>query len=493
MLALCLKFHAFIVFLGLFHEHTCSQVYLREAQPWAGDSRREVKKIKKLKNDLKTMHKKFQHTSHPAPTSQVSPITTSHTQTRHHHTYIMKILLAASDIGGLKEIVCTRGTDTSLQSAPQPEALETFCVEKRDTHILHIRLYQDRYVVTTRLGGVVDIYDLQNAYELVRKYDNLGLVSGERFISLVVPKTGDAYCYACTDRGQVFAINLEDLDTQPDALQLPIKYVEGKKEISCFAQHPTEKDVFLFGGKEIDLHVTKLDRKAKKFSIVFKAKNVSTNRIQLREPIWISKAEFVSDSTDSFEMLTVTRQGQMRYYDTSKGKKPRASYKISADAIVAMSLLDTEKKQVICSDTHRTTARFDYSRGLMEGKYTGSVGSTGAISVFRKSNLLVAGGLDRYIRCYEIGSRECLVKVYVGTEIADVVILSDERGKKRGEREQSSGQKEKEESRNNKGDESNADENNADESDIDSDDDAIWHRLESNLVSARKKRRLELS
>ncbi|KAF6007981.1 hypothetical protein HII13_004164 [Brettanomyces bruxellensis] len=358
----------------------------------------------------------------------------------------MKILLAASDIGGLKEIVYT--------------------------HILHIRLYQDRYVVTTRLGGVVDIYDLQNAYELVRKYDNLGLVSGERFISLVVPKTGDAYCYACTDRGQVFAINLEDLDTQPDALQLPIKYVEGKKEISCFAQHPTEKDVFLFGGKEIDLHVTKLDRKAKKFSIVFKAKNVSTNRIQLREPIWISKAEFVSDSTDSFEMLTVTRQGQMRYYDTSKGKKPRASYKISADAIVAMSLLDTEKKQ---------------------GKYTGSVGSTGAISVFRKSNLLVAGGLDRYIRCYEIGSRECLVKVYVGTEIADVVILSDERGKKRGEREQSSGQKEKEESRNNKGDESNADENNADESDIDSDDDAIWHRLESNLVSARKKRRLELS
>jgi len=406
----------------------------------------------------------------------------------------MKILLAASDIGGLREVVCTRGTDTSIQSAPQPEAIETYCAEKRETHILQMKVYGDKYVIATRLGGTIDVYDFQNAYKLVHKYEKLGLDSKEKFISLVVPKVGEPYCYACTDRGQVFAINIEDLEKEPEVLQLPVKYIENQKEISCFTQHPTQSDVFLFGGKEIDLHVTKIVHKTNKFSVLFRAKNVSTNGIQLRQPIWISKAAFVSDSSDSFNILTVTRYGEMRYYDTSKGKKPRENYKISADPIVAMSLLDTGKKQVICSDSHRTTARFNYFRGLMEGKYIGSVGSTGAIRVFNKSNLLVTGGLDRYIRCYEIESRECLVKVYVGTEIADVMILSDERGKKRGEKEKSSGQiaEKKAQREKAKGTGKNNDEEDEND-DSDSDDDAVWHRLESNIVNARKKRRLELS
>ena len=93
------------------------------------------------------------------------------------------------------------------------------------------------------------------------------------------------------------------------------------------------------------------------------------------------------------------------------------------------------------------------------GKYQEG-GNTGAIFgvLCFKDTFVATGGLDRYLRVYDLETREMVSKVYMGSQIADILFLE-------GEEEEESEEEVDEEEENN----------------------ALWDELESNRPAKKQK------
>ncbi|CAK7891583.1 ribosome biogenesis protein Nsa1p [[Candida] anglica] len=372
----------------------------------------------------------------------------------------MKFLTASEDTGSIKEIVCSRGTDTSKQDATQPTSITNICNEEGaslKTRVLQMEVTGD-VLVASRLGGTLCVYDLNSeTYDLLHVYTFEGLSKEDKSVSLVEDKKSDVIIVAF-ESGKVFLVNLNDkkFDLPPISLSLPTN-----KQISCLTMHPTQAGIIACGGKENDAQVIKLyegtishalfksEKKAAKFFkpvVLFTAKNVKNNHLDLRSPIWIRKILFLdSAKPQGYDFLTVTRYGQLRIYDTTHGKRPIKDYPICDKAILEVGYTSAEQDDIVVTDTHGLLAKFSLTAvdekayktnsasagkvvkpvAKLLGKYTG--GNTGAIYGLDVVNdLLASGGLDRYLRVYDVQSREVVAKVYIGTQINEVIILDDE-------------------------------------------------------------------
>lgn len=395
----------------------------------------------------------------------------------------MKLLVAADDSGSIKQLSFARGTDTSRKRATQPDSITTVAEMGVKKRIIQFKTYKSKYVVAIRSSGIIDVYDLNSeSLSLVKQYVGFHMPYNEKFVSLIVSEQ-TSKAYACTSVGQIFVLNLEDLDAKVEVLQLPGLGPLQSTDICCVAQNPERPELFAYGGKENNLMVAKLD--GKELTLVFKAKNVSDDQLQLRIPVWITKVAFLSSEEGQYQVLVTTKHGRIQVYDSNKSRKPIVNKKPMDKPFMTLAVVDETQHLIIASDTTRDVAKFNYMTGKMVGKFAGSVGSTQAINVYKKTNMVVTASLDRYIRCYDITTRRCFGKVYVGTYMSDIIVLEDKKEprKKKNSRKHSEKKKEEEETKNEE----------PEESESESDEEEMWHTLESNLVSARKKRRLELT
>ncbi|KAH3669495.1 hypothetical protein OGAPHI_001616 [Ogataea philodendri] len=372
----------------------------------------------------------------------------------------MKLLVSAEESGALKEIVCERGTDTSKQQAVQPSSIRTVCQETRDTRVQIFILYE-KYLIAARKGGLVTIYDIGDKYTEIKRLEGLSNSPEDVFVALFQLH---GKIYACTEEGKVSIVEPESW---------AVEHVSIKGPISSFVGDQFRPDVFAYGGKENDLVVIDLATKKE----LYKVKNVPNNKLDLREPVWISKIAFATekdDKKDVYKLITVTRYGQVRFYDSAHGRRPVLNFKLSDKPLITLAKLDDHS--IVCSDTHTTTAKFDFKTGKMLGKFQGAVGSIQAIDVH--SGLLATGGLDRYVRCFDLESREVVAKVYLGTQISDVRVVEAEEQEVAAESAAEQKQPAVEE------------EEDAESSD-DDDDDEMWQKLETTLVEKRKRRKLK--
>ncbi|ESW98298.1 hypothetical protein KL918_003958 [Ogataea parapolymorpha] len=374
----------------------------------------------------------------------------------------MKLLVSAEESGALKEVICVKGTDTSKQQAPQPTSIKTFCQETRNTRIQHFILYKN-YVVAARQGGSICIYNSEDEYAEVKKIGSLSASAEDVFVSLF--ELGDKI-YACTEAGNLSIIEPENWVHTTTKLKGPL---------SSFCGDVSRPGIFAYGGKETDLTVIKLDT----MEVLFRGKNVPNNKLDLREPIWISKVAFATDPQDEpdvYKLITVTRYGHVRYYDSTKGRRPVLNFKLSDKPLITMAKLND--CEIVCSDTHVTTAKFNFKNGSMLGKFQGAVGSIKAVHVL--DNVLATGGLDRYVRCFDLGSRNTIAKVYMGTQISDVWLV--EANEEQPE-EKPQEVKPKAKEHNHLEEEGEDDES--------SDEEEMWQRLQSSLAEKRKRRKLK--
>ncbi|CDK24135.1 unnamed protein product [Kuraishia capsulata CBS 1993] len=327
----------------------------------------------------------------------------------------MRVIAAADDSGSIKEVICSRGTDTSVQKATQPQSVATFAESSRKERILQM-CRDDTQIYAMRANGDLCIYAIDTLEEVKRLK---GLGKGNS-ISLFVGL--DGYCYTCTDKGEVSVADPENISKEPVRFQI-------KGDISSFVMNQYREGVFAFGGKETDLQVIKLHEpkedifKNLKISVVFKAKNLKNDHLDLRQPVWPTCISFLESPKDIVRVVLTTRYGQVRTYDSEKGRKPVINHKLSEHPLITMNVLNSS--EIVCSDTHVTTSKFDFIRGKLLGKYAGAVGSIQSIYNYEDS-LLCTGGLDRYVRVFDLDSREQVAKVYVGTQISSVILLEDD-------------------------------------------------------------------
>lgn len=356
----------------------------------------------------------------------------------------MKVLLAADDSGSLKEVICKRGTDTSVQAATQPESINTVCEGSRQTKIQQFIIFKN-YLIAARSQGSICFYDLDNEYALVKTFEKCSASPKDSFISLL---ESFGLIYACTEAGVVSVINPANLNGEAKHLSVNIK-----APVSTFISHPLQRGVFAYGGKENDVKIVSLFENVKdeelarnlKEKVLFQAKNVKNDQLDLRVPIWVSKLIFIDATVKrgSWSLIAVTRYGQIRLYNTLHGRKPVSNIKISEKPLVTLANT-SEPSEVICSDTHTTTLRFNIKKGLLLGKYKGAVGSIQALHTFLEGDLLATGGLDRYLRVFDLDSREQVAKVYVGSQISCVQVIEDDEEEEEVQEKQSKRKREEE-------------------------------------------------
>lgn len=242
-----------------------------------------------------------------------------------------------------------------------------------------------------------------------------------------------------------------------DFKPLEIKLPEAKP-ISAFTVNPVAENIIAVGGKEFDLQVIQLFSskinstifKKKNYEkefvpqIVFKAKNVKNDHLDLRVPIWITNILF-SKSEKGYKLITSTGYGQIRLYDTTEGRKPRKDYQVTEKTIVTLSYANDEQSEIIITDTHSLMAKYSLTKidekafktnsasagdiikpvPKLLGKFSGgNTGATFGVQVYE--DIVAFAGLDRYLRVFDLESREILAKVYVGVEVSSLLVLDDE-------------------------------------------------------------------
>ncbi|ODV81990.1 uncharacterized protein CANTADRAFT_24693 [Suhomyces tanzawaensis NRRL Y-17324] len=380
----------------------------------------------------------------------------------------MKFIVAADDTGSLKEVICSRGTDTSKQDAVQPKSIKNYRVDTGNSFrnkITKLVNFQSTYLIGARVGGEVSIYDLVNEeetpeeekYSLLHTY-KLDVDQKDKPVSLIKLSPLDSILIAF-ESSKVFIIHFQgdEFDYAPIPVTLP-----STKSINAFVANPNVEGVFAYGGQENDLQIIKLyeqpatglmfnDKVEFKPKVLFNAKNVKNDHLDLRVPVWISNILFLKDAPtpDAYKVLTSTRYGQLRIYDTTHGRRPVKDYKICEKAIVAMTFGDEQQESVIVTDVHNLIGKYslikedekalkihsasagDVVRPVLKllGKFSqgGNTGATHALEN-AEDEVLVAGGLDRYLRVFDIETRDILAKVYLGVEVLSVLVddLEDE-------------------------------------------------------------------
>lgn len=382
----------------------------------------------------------------------------------------MRFFISADETGNVKEVICSRGTDTSKKDGQQPELvqniLQTSELTTVKTRIVDMAIFQNKWLVTTRLGGYVTVYDMFNSsaipeenYNLLHTY-KLPVQAEDKPIALLTFESLGFIMVAFEASSTVYIIRLDEkFDVEPLAVSIPSRDETKPLLLTAFVANPYVQGVFACGGKDNDLQVLKMfgpktskikkanfqDAKHWKPEVLFQAENVEPDHLGLDVPIWISKILFFKDAPKKgYKLVTATRHGHIRLYNTIEDTEPTHAYKVCDKAILTLSFATKEQDEILISDVHTFVARlslikvdakayrivsasagtfFKPSLKLL-GKYSEG-GNTGAIhgaDVALSTGIAALGGLDRYLRVYNIATRLVVSKVYLGTQIHSIII-----------------------------------------------------------------------
>lgn len=462
----------------------------------------------------------------------------------------MKLVLACEDTGALKVVVAQHGIDTSKPSDennPQaPVTITTHATENsRKSKVVHLTQSNiTKNIIVARLNGSVESYNTINLIGAEEKKletekkdeqknleqeqtqeqnddneaDLLPLLKqrkevippfvskdNEVFINLLVDESGRVL--AVTNKGSLFIWDSEDkLDDEPKKFILPLNASES---IEAFKIHPGKENInyVAYGGKETDLRIVKLpesnksknkptktkkdkknDKSINELEVVFKAKNVSNSALELRVPIYIKNILFdESSAPENFKLYIFTATGDLRFYESKVGRKPRSSTLILPKKAPIVQAIWLNEKFIVC-DNRGLVIKIEPADGQQICQFKGQIGSVQSLYNF-DDLILASTGSDRYVRAYNNETRECIVKVFVGTQCNSVVIIENSEPLRRNRStlldDATRDSVRRKEEKNEKVQ--------VQEEEEESDEEELWSKLESNITQRRKRRKLTLA
>jgi ribosome biogenesis protein NSA1 len=268
-----------------------------------------------------------------------------------------------------------------------------------------------------RSNGDVLLYD--EKYETVHKFEAKDLQTQQsKIIGLCSVRDK---IIVCTQQGHIVMCGLKDLDVS-------FAEIPNANDLEVFKPDLKNSSIFAYGGKEQDLKIVNIEPETGEVTPVFEAKNVKNNRLDMRQAIWITDLEFLpTKAENNFKLVTATRYGQLRVYETAQKQRPFINIKISDRPLCRV--LRVTNDTVVATDNHISTFKYKIrsSDTQLVGKY-GS-GNTGAVqAVHSKGSLLATGGLDRYLRVFDTESRELCGRIFVGNHITNVIVLEEDNG-----------------------------------------------------------------
>lgn len=395
--------------------------------------------------------------------------------------------MACDDSGSIKELICNKNTDTSVQKALQPFHVEAHLSEGLNSRVQLMKLTADGLLLAARANGSIqliqvtrdsrdmegkdpatesqfEVSHLQVVSSVLNLFDESRLVALHKqskkrskprdgFVALdLIPGTANRVMCA-TRSGRVHVLALKDNTLElltSNSVKAPLEFAQ----VYDFSENKpgnkkrkSKSATFAYGGEENLVKICQFSSDYKKIEQVWEAKNVSNDRLDLKVPIWPMKLRFLEPATGveegkvNYQFVTINHLGHFRQYKTSVGRKPIKSYPLLAKNESATQLCalnceltasgniksDTfENLELVTTDSKKNVFSFN-ARSEMLGKY-GNGDITGYASFIDvcDQKYLLQGGLDRYVRVFDPKTRAQICKCYTNSKVSSILLIDDD-------------------------------------------------------------------
>ncbi|CCK72922.1 ribosome biosynthesis protein NSA1 KNAG_0M00690 [Huiozyma naganishii CBS 8797] len=394
----------------------------------------------------------------------------------------MRLLLGCKDSNCVKELVCNVGANTAVKGSDTDIYLGSSQLVGGSQNAIDrwVRVIDDdsKFVFARSNGtlqlcerkAVVNLESVEEdaskvplfKWEVIMDFneslfdqsvlDSLMAASNRRtkmpdaFVTLCWLKKG--VLLAATKSGLVHIISVSSKNkitkTCTHKVKAPLEFVQ-------LYDNTTLKDKYVFatGGEENLVKLFDLDKTYQKLNQIWEAKNVKNDRLDMKVPIWpmqlrfldpepVSSAENEGELNFQFAVVTrwshlgiyQTRHGRkpLRYIDLFPGREPLTSLEFVGETTANKNLKSSNIKEFsfVTTDTKHGVWKFN-AAGTLLGKYGKSdiVGAPTFISICHDEGYLLQGGLDRYVRVFDVQSLRTLAKVYTPSKVNLIELLDN--------------------------------------------------------------------
>jgi ribosome biogenesis protein NSA1 len=271
----------------------------------------------------------------------------------------------------------------------------------------------------------------------------------------------------CSALGRLRVSNLlPGSDHNSTSTVMSVSMGNNLKRMRGFGASPS---IVALGGREVDLRVFDVTQQ----KLVFQAKNVSHDWLDMRVPVWCNDVQFLpghsggggsttaassassSSSSSNVPLMGVaTGYGQVRLYDARASQKPVVDINVGdltdgseRDGRRPLTSLcgSMDGRSVVCGNTAGLVCGVDLRMNKITGMYKGFSGSCRALAQHPTEPLLVSVSIDRHVRVHHTRTRRLLHRIYCKQRLTSLLLLSGNATPKRGEGDASEGSEEEDE------------------------------------------------
>ncbi|CEG68142.1 hypothetical protein RMATCC62417_04457 [Rhizopus microsporus] len=230
--------------------------------------------------------------------------------------------------------------------------------------------------------------------------------------------------------------------------------------LEIMRNHPVQTHIFAVGGKDQDLRVynieellkdkeievtdaagpqkntsTHKNKSTKNTGLIFQAKNVKNDFLDLQQPVWIHDLQFMNK--EATKIAVSTHYHQFRLYDTKAGRRPVINVEIGKHPIKVLSV-GKDFNHVLFADTMGTVGTIDIRTGKRAAQYKGFTGACTALATapqpeFEEENnnskeqFVISTSLDRFLRIHETSTvyRNIVEKNYLKQRLTCLLVDQD--------------------------------------------------------------------
>ncbi|TMW68939.1 hypothetical protein Poli38472_001095 [Pythium oligandrum] len=320
-------------------------------------------------------------------------------------------VLVGDETGLLKSIELEKNEQRVICSRAESQA--------RARGVERLSWYQDENqdaacrenVVVARANSVVEYYSAQHVKDTREPEWSFTGPTGKTVGLDLIQKYGSVV--RCTDAGDVFIKNTLSKGK-------PATFNVGP-DLERMRLEPTEQTHIATGGKERDLNIWSLERQ----EAIFKAKNVTHDKLDMRVPVWVKDLHFLSQgSSNGHRVVVGTGHRHLRLYDTNTKRRPVQQIEFGEYPINAMCVSPDETR-VFVADTTGCLDIFDLRMLRHMGRLTGPNGAIRDIACHPTLPYVAAVGLDRFVHVFDVNTRKYQHMIYAKQRLNAVLFCND--------------------------------------------------------------------
>ncbi|GLE01823.1 hypothetical protein PINS_up010661 [Pythium insidiosum] len=332
-------------------------------------------------------------------------------------------VIVADETGLLKSIELEKNEQRVIGNRHQPQgrerAIERICWYQDENQDISAR----ESVVVARASSVVELYRADHAAsdELSRERQ------AEWSFPTSTPASASSRCVGvdmlqrygsvvhCTAAGDVLVRNSLREAGKPSTFS-------AGPDLERMRLDPFAQTHIATGGKERDLNVWSLERQ----EAVFKAKNVTHDKLDMRVPVWVKDLQFLSTpgSSNGHRVVVGTGHHHIRLYDTNTKRRPVLQIEHGEYPINALCVSPDETR-VFAADTTGCVDVFDLRTLRHMGRCIGPNGAVRDLACHPTLPFVAAVGLDRFVHVFDVNTRQYHSSIYAKQRLNAVLFCND--------------------------------------------------------------------